>query len=403
MGKGPSLSLPALEGGEPVRKEFLVFGKPTIGDEEIRAVVETLRSGWIGTGPNVQKFEQEFRSYTGAAEAVALSSCTAALHLSLLAAGVGPGDEVITTAMTFCATANAVMHTGAVPVFVDCDLDSFNMRPDIVAEAITPRTRAVLPVHFAGLPCDMDGLLEVASKANLTVVEDCAHCIEGRIGDRHVGTFGRFGAFSFYPTKNITTIEGGMVVTWDRDAAESIRTARLHGLSKDAWKRFADEGYRHIQSVMLGYKYNMTDVQASMGIHQLRRVEENLAIRESIWRKYDEAFRSLPVTLPLPPPDGIRHARHLYTLMLDLERIRVPRDHILEAVQREGIGVGVHYIAVPLHPYYRERFRIPKGFFPNAERISERTLSLPLTPYLKPHEVEEVITAMTKVLVYYSR
>jgi dTDP-4-amino-4,6-dideoxygalactose transaminase len=403
VGKERSTSIPALEGGEPVRKEFLVFGKPRIDDEEIRAVEETLRSGWIGTGPNVQKFEQEFRSYTGAEEAVAVSSCTAALHLSLLSAGVGPGDEVITTAMTFCTTANAVVHAGAVPVFVDCDPDSFNMSPAAVTKAITPRTRAILPVHFAGLPCDMEGLLQAASEANLPVVEDCAHCIEGTIGGRHVGTFGRFGAFSFYPTKDITTNEGGMVVTWDRDAAENIRTARLHGLSKDAWKRFSDEGYHHHQSIMLGYKYNMTDVQASIGIRQLRRVEEKLNIRETIWRRYDEAFRSLPVTLPVDPPNGVRHARHLYTLLLDRDRIRVPRDCVLEAIQREGIGVGVHYIAVPLHPYFQERFRFPKGAFPHAERISERTISLPLTPYLQSHEVEEVILAVTKVLLYYAR
>lgn len=398
-----SSPVPAMEGGDPVRTELLVFGQPRIGEEEIQAVVETLRSGWIGTGPRVQEFEQAFREYTGAAEAVAVSSCTAALHLSLLESGVGPGDEVIVPAMTFCATAEAVLHAGAVPVFVDCDPDTFNMTPETVAKAVTNRTRAILPVHFAGLPCDMAGLLEVARGANLSIIEDCAHCIEGTIDGKHAGTFGRFGAFSFYPTKNVTTIEGGMVVTWDREAAERIRTARLHGLSRDAWKRFGKEGYRHYQSTLLGYKYNMTDVQASIGIHQLRKVEDRLVVRESIWRTYDEALQSLPVTLPSSPRDGVRHSRHLYTLLVDPDRVRVSRDRILEAIQREGVGVGVHYIAVPLHVYYRERFKIPAKAYPNAERISERTLSLPLTPYLQERDVSDVIAAVTKVLAYYSR
>jgi dTDP-4-amino-4,6-dideoxygalactose transaminase len=305
--------------------------------------------------------------------------------------------------MTFCATANAVLHAGAVPVFADCDPGTMNMAPGEAAKAVSGRTRAIVPVHFAGLPCDMAGLLDVARGSDLAVVEDCAHCIEGTIEGSHVGLLGRFGAFSFYPTKNVTTIEGGMVVTRDRDAAERIRTARLHGLSRDAWKRFGHEGYRHYQSTSLGYKYNMTDVQASIGIHQLRKIEDRLAVRESIWRRYDEAFRSLPVILPSPPPDGVRHSRHLYILRMEPDRLRVSRDRILEAIQREGIGVGVHYIAVPLHPYYKDRFRIPEGAYPNAERISERTLSLPLTPYLRESDVSDVIDAVTKVLTHYSR
>jgi dTDP-4-amino-4,6-dideoxygalactose transaminase len=407
MGKGmkmrASTQVPALEGGDPVRTDFLVYGQPRISEEEIQAVAETLRSGWIGTGPRVQEFEQAFREYIGAEEAVAVSSCTAALHLSVLEAGVGPGDEVIVPAMTFCASANAVLHAGATPVFVDCDPDTFNVAPEAVAKAVSSRTRAILPVHFAGFPCDMPGLLEVAREADLTVVEDCAHCIEGTIDGKHAGTFGKFGAFSFYPTKNVTTIEGGMVTTWDREAADRIRTTRLHGLSRDAWKRFGQEGYRHYQATMLGFKYNMTDVQASIGLHQLRKIEERLVVRESIWRTYDEAFRPLPVALPSSPPDGVRHSRHIYSLLVDPERVRVSRDRILEAIQREGIGVGVHYIAVPLHRYYRERFGISGGAYPNAERISERTLSLPLTPYLEERDVSDVIAAVTKVLVYYSR
>jgi dTDP-4-amino-4,6-dideoxygalactose transaminase len=404
MGRSASSSSkPALEGGTPTRTEFLVFGKPRIGEEEIREVAAALRSGWIGTGPRVQKFEQEFLSYIGGGHAVAVSSCTAALHLSLLETGVAPGDEVMVPAMTFVATANAVLHAGATPVFADCDRGTFNVTAESVAAAITPRTRAVVPVHFAGHPCPMDGILGVTGDAQIRVVEDCAHCIEGTIDGRHAGTFGDFGAFSFYPTKNVTSIEGGMVITGNEEAAERMRVSRLHGLSRDAWKRFGGEGYRHYQAETLGYKYNMTDVQAAVGIHQLHRVDRNLELRERIWRRYDEAFRSLPVTLPASPGSGVRHARHLYTLLLDVERLRVSRDAVLEAIQKEGIGVGVHYIAVPLHPYYRDRFGFREGMFPNAEYVSARTLSIPLTPYLGDQDVEDVITAVTKVLLYYSR
>jgi len=404
MGRSvPSSSKPALEGGTPTRTEFLVFGKPRIGEEEIREVAAALRSGWIGTGPRVQKFEQEFQSYVGGSHAVAVSSCTAALHLSLLATGVAPGDEVVVPAMTFVATASAVLHAGGTPVFADCDRGTFNVTAASVAAAISPRTRAVVPVHFAGLPCPMEAILGVTGDAQIRVVEDCAHCIEGTIGGRHAGTFGDFGAFSFYPTKNVTSIEGGMIVTGDAEAAERMRISRLHGLSRDAWKRFGGEGYLHYQAEALGFKYNMTDVQAAVGIHQLRRVARNLELRERIWRRYDEAFRSLPAALPASPGTGVRHARHLYTLLLDLDRLRVPRDTVLEAVQKEGIGVGVHYIAVPLHPYYRDRFGLREGMFPNAEYVSARTLSVPLTPYLDEQDVEDVITAVTKVLLYYSR
>lgn len=404
MGRSvPSSSKPALEGGTPTRTEFLVFGKPRIGEEEIQEVAAALRSGWIGTGPRVQKFEREFLSYTGGSHAVAVSSCTAALHLSLLAAGVASGFEVVVPAMTFVATANAVLHAGGTPVFADCDRGTFNVTAASIAAVITPRTRAVVPVHFAGHPCPMDAILGVTADARIRIVEDCAHCIEGTIGGRHAGTFGDFGAFSFYPTKNVTSIEGGMIVTGDAEAAERMRISRLHGLSRDAWKRFGGEGYRHYQAETLGYKYNMTDVQAAVGIHQLHRVARNLELRERIWRRYDEAFRPLPAALPAPPGNGVRHARHLYTLLLDLDRLRVPRDTVLEAIQMEGIGVGVHYIAVPLHPYYRDRFGFREGMFPNAEYVSARTLSVPLTPYLDDQDVEDVIMAVTKVLLYYSR
>ena len=256
------------------RESFLVFGSPLIGEPEISEVVETLRSGWIGTGPRVAQFERDFAAYQGVKQAVAVNSCTAALHLSLVAAGIGPGDEVITTAMTFCASVNAIIHAGGTPVMADVDPHTMNIDPAQVAARITPRTRALLPVHFAGRPCDMDALGELARRHNLKLIEDCAHGIETEYHGRRAGTFGDFGCFSFYVTKNVITGEGGMVLA-ARDAdADRIKILALHGMSKDAWKRFGDSGYKHYQVVECGFKYNMMDLQAAIGIHQLRRVEE---------------------------------------------------------------------------------------------------------------------------------
>lgn len=376
------------------RDEFLVFGAPRIEEAEIEEVVASLRSGWLGTGPKVARFEEAFRAYAGAEHAVAVNSCTAALHLAMVAAGVGPGDEVITTAMTFVATANAILHTGATPVLVDCDRETGLVDPERVAEAVTSRTRAVVPVHLYGRPCDMDRLGRIAAEHDLLVVEDAAHAIEASWHGQKVGTIGDLTCFSFYVTKNVTTGEGGMVTTQSAELAERIKVYALHGLTKDAWRRYSDRGYQHYRAVVAGYKYNMMDLQAAIGLHQLPRADAWLERREEIWARYDEAFAELPLGTPPPPAPDTVHARHLYTLLVDRERCGVDRDTFMERLHRMKIGCGVHYLGVHLHPVYRELFGYEPEDFPEATWISERTVSIPLSPKLDDEDVEDVIRAV---------
>ncbi|MBM3316929.1 MAG: DegT/DnrJ/EryC1/StrS family aminotransferase [Candidatus Eisenbacteria bacterium] len=387
----------ALRGGPPVRRAYLVFGSPDLRDEEIREVEAVLRSGWLGTGPRVARFEEAFREYIGARHAMALNSCTAGLHLSMIAVGVRPGDEVITCPMTFASSANAILHVGALPVFVDCERDSMCLDPAAVEARITPRTKALLPVHFAGRAADMTRLLEIARRRGIKVVEDAAHAIETVHRGRKVGTIADCTVFSFYVTKNVVTGEGGMVTTEDPGIADWIKVAGLHGLTRDAWKRFSDEGYRHYEVTFPGFKYNMMDLQAALGIHQLARVEENLRRREALWRRYRQAFAGLPLTVPPEPAEGDRHARHLFTILLDVERLGATRDQVLQALHAEGIGTGVHYRPLHLQQYYRERFGYRPGSFPNAEWIGERTLSLPFSTKLSDADAEDVIRAVRKV------
>jgi dTDP-4-amino-4,6-dideoxygalactose transaminase len=384
----------------PVRSKdrFLVFGSPLIGEAEIREVVACLESGWLGTGPKVTRFEREFAAYKGAAEAAAVNSCTAALHLALLALNLAPGDEVITTPLTFCATVNAILHAGAVPVLADVDPATMNIDPARVREKITPKTKAILPVHLAGRPCDMDALCAIAESRGLFLVEDCAHAIEAVFRGRPVGTFGRFGCFSFYVTKNLVTGEGGMVLAARREDLARIKVLGLHGMSADAWQRFGDEGYRHYFVVEAGFKYNMMDLQAALGLHQLARLEENLARREAVWARYDEALAGLPLVLPAPPGPGTRHARHLYTVLVDEKAAGLSRDGFLQAMTREGIGMGVHYLSLPEHPYYRERLGWRPEDWPQAMRIGRTTASLPLSAKLSDADVGDVITAARRVL-----
>lgn len=380
-----------------MRKDFLIFGSPAIGEEEIAEVVATLRSGWIGTGPRVARFEEMFRQYIGVRHAVALSSCTAALHLSLLASRVGPGDEVITTPMTFCATANAIVHTGARPVFVDVDRATGNIDPDLIEDAVTSRTRAIVPVHYAGRPCRMDRMEAIARRHGLLLIDDAAHAIEAVSHGRKIGTIGDLTCFSFYVTKNVVTAEGGMVTTDDAELATKIKMYALHGMSHDAWKRFSDEGYRHYQVLVPGFKYNMTDLQAALGIHQLPRVFEGAGRRQAIWERYDVAFADLPVVRPAPVEAGTVHARHLYAILIATEIIGKSRDQVLNELTALNIGTGVHYTPVHLHPYYRERFGYDEGAFPNAEYIGDRTLSLPLSAKLTDDDVADVIAAVRRV------
>lgn len=375
-----------------------MFGQPSIGEAEIEEVVASLRSGWLGTGPKVARFERDFAAYKGVGQAAAVNSCTAALHLCLLALGLSPGDEVITTPLTFCATVNAIIHAGAVPVLADVDPSTMNIDPAKVRERITPRTRAILPVHLAGRPCDMDALCAIAAEHGLAMVEDCAHAIETTYRGRPAGTFGRFGCFSFYVTKNLVTGEGGMVLAGREDDLARIKVLALHGMSADAWRRFGDEGYKHYLVVEAGFKYNMMDLQAAIGLHQLARIEAKLLRREAVWAVYDEAFRDLPLALPAPAEPGTRHARHLYTVLVDEGRAGITRDGFLQGMTRENIGVGVHYLSLPEHPYYQKRFGWRPEDHPNAMRIGRQTVSLPLSAKLTDEDVRDVVLAVRRVL-----
>lgn len=384
----------------PVRPKdrFLVFGAPLIEEPEIEEVVDSLRRGWLGTGPKVARFEQDFRAYKAWGHPAALFSATAALHLSLLAAGIGPGDEVITTPMTFCATVNAILHCGATPVLADVDPATFNLDPADVAARVTPRTRAILPVHFAGRACDMDALGAIVDRHQLWLIEDCAHAIETTYKGRHAGTFGDYGCFSFYATKNVAMGEGGLVLARREEDAARAKVLGLHGMSRDAWKRFSADGYKHYEVVAVGFKYNMTDLQAAIGLHQLARVEKNWLRRDALWRRYDALLADLPLGLPAPAEPDTRHARHLYTVLVDEPRTGVSRDRFLGAMTEQGIGVGVHYQSVAEHPVYRERLGWHPDAWPVAARIGRQTVSLNLTPKMSDADQEDVVLAVRRVL-----
>lgn len=381
------------------KNDFIVFGAPAIGDPEVQEVVDSLRSGWLGTGPKVARFEKDFSLYKGVSEnnVAAVNSCTAALHVSLIAAGIGPGDEVITTPMTFAATVNAIIHSGATPVLADIDLSTMNIDPKQIEARISRKTRAILPVHMAGRPCDMDAIMTLADRYDLMVIEDCAHAIETEYHGRKAGTIGDFGCFSFYVTKNVVTGEGGMIVA--RDDGDIIRSKilALHGMSKDAWRRYSDDGYKHYYVVECGFKYNMMDLQAAIGIHQLANVESNWRVRMNIWQKYQFAFRDLPVTCPAEVEKGVRHAFHLYTLLIEEKRCGISRDRFLNEMTKNKIGVGVHYVSIPEHPYYQKRFGWRPEDCPNAMDIGRKTVSLPLSPKLSQREVEYVVETVRKL------
>jgi dTDP-4-amino-4,6-dideoxygalactose transaminase len=369
-----------------------------IEQPEIDEVVASMKSGWLGTGPKVARFEQMFREYEGAKYAMAVSSCTAALHLSMLAIGIKSGDEVIVPAMTFTATASAVIHCGGVPVFVDCGKDTMNMDPVDVERKITSKTKAIIPVHFAGRACDMDSIMDIARLRDLKVIEDCAHAIETEYHGQKAGLIGDIGCFSFYVTKNIVTGEGGMAITNNAKYAAMIKTMALHGMTKDAWGRFGDAGYKHYFVTAAGYKYNMIDIQAAIGIHQLRRVDFYWERRKEIWQAYNNAFGGLHVITPEPVEPNTKHAFHLYTLLLDIEKLHLSRDEFLDEMTKRNIGVGVHYVALHLHPYYEQTFNYKTGDFPNAEWVSDRTVSLPLSAKLTDQDVHDIIDAVIDIL-----
>jgi dTDP-4-amino-4,6-dideoxygalactose transaminase len=384
----------------PVRNKenFLVFATPLIEDAEIAEVVATMKSGWLGSGPKVAKFENDFKQYKGAEHAIALHSCTAALHLSMLVAGITTGDEVITTPLTFCATVNAIIHAGGTPVLADVDPVTMNIDPMEIRKRITSKTKAIVPVHFAGRPCDMDSLMNIAKEFKLRIIEDCAHAIETEYRGKKAGTIGDFGCFSFYVTKNIVTGEGGMVLTRKEEDASRIKILGLHGMSKDAWKRFGDDGYKHYQVVECGFKYNMMDMQAAIGIHQLQRIEKYWNRREQVWERYMRELADLPVDLPAVPEVETKHGYHLFTLQINKERCGLSRDEFINAMSAQNIGVGVHYLSIPEHEYYQKRFEWKPEDYPHAMKIGRSTVSIPITAKLTDNDIGDVINAVKSIL-----
>jgi dTDP-4-amino-4,6-dideoxygalactose transaminase len=381
----------------------LPYHQPFIENEEIKEVVETLKSGWLTTGPRTLKFEEAFSNYIGCSHAIGLNSCTAGLHLALAVQGFKANDEVITTTMTFPATANAIIHAGLRPVFVDIETGTLNIDVGQIEEKITPRTRAIIPVHFAGHPCDMDPIMELASKYKLTVIEDAAHAIEAKYKDRKIGNLGNLTSFSFYANKNITTGEGGMLVLNDDSLADKIRILRLHGISRDAWKRYGKSGFAHWELHSPGFKYNMADINSALGIHQLKKVNHFLELRKKYSSLYDLAFSNIPELETLETKGYAEHAHHLYIISLRLEQLTVSRDEFIEAIQSKGIGVAVHYKGLHLQPYYRKEYGIPQEKFTVATGYSERVISLPLYPRMSVGDIERVIGVITDLIDRYRR
>jgi len=380
-------------------KQYRVpFFVPSIGEEEIQSVVETLRSGWLTTGPRVRQFEVEFAERIGARHALAVSSGTAALQLALEAVGVTAGDEVLVPTMTFAATAEVVIHSGAKPVLMDCRPDTLNMDAGEIERKLTSRTKAVVPVHYGGQPCDMERILETARSHSLRVVEDAAHALPARYGDSIVGTIGDATCFSFYANKTITTGEGGMVSTDDDALAERMRIMSLHGISKDAWKRFSAEGSWYYEILGPGYKSNMTDIAASLGIHQLARCDQFWESRRRCAQLYDAGFADV-AELKVPYVElNVQHAWHLYVIQLELERLRIDRNQFIEELGQAGIGTSVHYLPLHMHPYYRETFGYKPEDFPVAKRAYERTISLPIYPELDDSEAKYVVDTVKRIV-----
>ncbi|MBI1848767.1 MAG: aminotransferase class I/II-fold pyridoxal phosphate-dependent enzyme [Planctomycetes bacterium] len=383
----------------PVREVFLPFAKPVLGEEEIAEVVDSLRSGWLTTGPKVQKLEEAFRAYTGAHHAIAISSCTAALHVAYAALGIGPNDEIVTTPMTFSATTNMAVVLGARPVFVDIDRHTLNIDVERIEAAITPRTKAIVPVHFAGQPVDLDGVHEIARRRGVAVVEDAAHAIGTEYKGRRIGALSQITCFSFHPNKNVTTGEGGLLTTDDSGLAETLIQLRFHGLDKDAWRRFTPGGNPLPTLVRPGFKYNMMDIQAAIGIHQLPRLEGFIKKRTTLAERYRRALAEVPeLLLPESMPFPHRHAWHLFAVLLDTDRAKMDRNEFMSRLKAENIGTGVHYTAVHLFPWYQENLGVRRGDFPNAEFVSDRILSLPLWPGMEAPDVDDVVAAIKRVL-----
>jgi dTDP-4-amino-4,6-dideoxygalactose transaminase len=386
------------------KKPMLVFARPRVFGEEIRAVNEVLRSGWWGTGPKTQEFEKKMGKYWGGIDCLGLNSATAALELALDVFGVGPGDEVITTPLTFVSTLNVIVHRGAKPVLADIDSEDWNIDPKEIEKKITKKTKVILPVHLHGRPCQMKGIMRLAKKYKLLVLEDAAHGIEARYQGKAVGTIGDAGAWSFYVTKNLATGEGGMLTMRKKIWMEEARVKSLHGISKDAWKRYGKEGYQHYEAVYPGYKFNLMDIQAALGLTQLGRIENNWRIRKKYWGKIIKGLEDLEeLQLPVAIAKGDRHAYHLMAIRLRPEKLKVNRDQFMTALQAERIGVGVHFTPIYQHKFYRENYpNMGKGL-KSAELVGNNLISLPFYPHMTVKEVNRVIEAVRKLTKRYGK
>ena len=391
---------PALEGGTPVRDTFLPYATQWIGEEEKKEILSVLDSGWLTTGPKVKQFEEDFARYVGAKYAIALNSGTAALHCCVGALDIGPGDEVITTPFTFLATANVIVYLGATPVLVDIDPITCNLDPLEIRRKITPRTKAIIPVHYGGQPCNMDEISKIAKEFNLAIIEDAAHALSAEYKRKRIGTLSDMTIFSFHPVKNITTAEGGMITTNDERLAKLCIMHRTHGITKEAMERYgknADWGY---DMQRLGHRYNMTEFQAALGVAQLKKLERFQKRREEIVAQYNAAFADLPLILPQVSHD-VKNAWHLYYIRLRPELLRVDRNNIIKALKAENLGVNVHYIPIHLHSYYQKNYGFKKGDFPLSEEVYDNIITLPLFPKMSEKDVQDVIDAVRKVVLYY--
>jgi dTDP-4-amino-4,6-dideoxygalactose transaminase len=386
-----------------MRAQFLPFHIPEIGEDEIESVIDTLRSGWLTTGPKVKQFEEEFAKSIGSSHAVAVNSGTAALHLALEAVEINEGDEVIMSTMTFAATGEVVLYFKARPVLVDCRPDTLNLDPDQLEKAITSKTKAIIPVHTGGQSCEMDRIQQVAKQHNLKVIEDAAHALPARYRGKMVGTIGDITCFSFYATKTITTGEGGMATTDNPEWAERMRIMSLHGISKDAWKRYTSEGSWYYEILYPGYKYNLTDIAAAIGIEQLKKCNRFWEVRQRYAALYNQGFQDVPaITIPHVAQD-VQHAWHLYIIQLDLEQLQIGRSEFVELLKKMNIGTSVHFIPLHLHPYYRDTFGYRPEDFPNASAVFERIISLPIYPKMTEADVQDVIDAVREIARHYRR
>ena len=396
------LNKPAIITGKPIRSTFLPFSLPYLGENEEKEVIDTLRSGWITTGPKTKLFEEKLKNYIGAKYAVALNSCTGALHLSLVALGIGKDDEVITSPLTFAATANVIVHAGAKPVFVDIDRETLNIDPDKIEEKITSRTKAIIPVDMAGQPCNLDKIINIANKYNLKVIQDSAHSIGAEYKNKKIGNIADVTCFSFYPIKNMTTGEGGAVLTNNQELAEKIKILSLHGISSDAWKRYTKEGSNTWELIEPGFKYNMMDLQASLGIHQIDKLDFFLDIRKNYAKIYEKEFSNFKgIILPKQISD-IKNSWHLFTIILDTDNLSINRDQFIEAMKKENIGTGVHFPSF-IPGYYNKTYGYKKEDFPNANFIWDRIVSIPLYPKMSVDDVRNVVDAVRKIILYYRK